>query len=571
MRHIEVVEVGNGNRLAARFPYDPELIGIVRQVSGREWDKKLTAWTFPGTPENVLDLMRRCPSDVDVAMTRELRDKLNVRYRAIRDAAAIRAAGDATVEWPLRTTPYAHQRAGLAFLAKLGSGALFWEMGLGKTAGAIAYVETLAQADPELRVLVICPNTVKRNWLAEIEKHTGTIMGGILEGTLAGRSAQVKRGLSHLGRYTIVNCEALSLAPLNAALVDAGWDVVIVDESSRFKAPGASRTKALLRLAKRTPVRLILTGTPITGKPEDAWAQMEFVAPGMFGTWWSFLDRYLVRNPYTKAIEGVRPGMSDDLAGRVASRSYRIRKDDVLDLPPKVFEDRVVELDGTQAAAYASMKRDLRVAYEGGEIEAWNVLTQLLRLTQITAGLIGEGERYQWLATGNAKLAALDELLNEDLAGEQVVVYGVYQRELEELSDRYDGPPKGYIVGERRPLRPIIYGPTPERVRADLISAFQAGDRRLLFVQTHTGGIGINLTAAKTAIYYTRGWSLEDWLQSQDRLHRIGQRGTVTIVSLVAKGTVDEQIAKALAAKQNVADMLTGDALRQLTATVLER
>jgi len=213
------------------------------------------------------------------------------------------------------------------------------------------------------------------------------------------------------------------------------------------------------------------------------------------------------------------------------------------------------------------------------------VLTQLLRLTQITAGLLGEGDRYEWLADKAAKVRELDNLLNDELRHESVVVFGLYQRELEELAARYtegaletvrmirteDAIIDGNFGKRIRPgaQLPIIYGPTPEKRRHELVEEFQRGERRLLFIQTRTGGIGINLTAAKNAVYHTRGWSLEEYLQSQDRLHRIGQTGTVNIIHLTAEGTVDERIAEALASKQNLADTLTGDAARRLAAEVL--
>jgi SNF2 family DNA or RNA helicase len=212
------------------------------------------------------------------------------------------------------------------------------------------------------------------------------------------------------------------------------------------------------------------------------------------------------------------------------------------------------------------MKEDLRVQIEGMEgASAFNILTVLLRLTQITAGLVGENDKYTWLDKDNAKLAELDNLLNDELAGEQVVVFGTYQRELEKLAERF-----GTVGLHEGDYLPIVYGPTPERVRHTIIEDFQAGRRRLLFAQQRTGGIGITLTAAKTAIYYTRSWSLEEYLQSQDRLHRIGQTGTVSILHLIAKGSIDEEIAKALRGKQTLADQLTGDDARRIARDLLK-
>jgi SNF2 family DNA or RNA helicase len=539
----------SGDTIVVTFPYDPTLLGIVRGVPGRKWVPSRHAWTIPATPEAVRSLRARIPTGSGIALVVDpaLAGRLNERQQALNNAAAVKADGDSDPDFEFITKPYAHQRAGLDFLLTIRNGALLWEMGTGKTKTAIDYAESMIDKAPVgqiFRVLVICPNTVKRNWGEEIRKHAGHdryVIDKPVGSTI----------------YTITNCEKLSLKASLAPLLAREWDLVIVDESTRFKSPTAKRTKALHKLrAKR---RVILTGTPITGKPQDAWAQLEFVEPGILGSWWAFVDRYLMKD-YFGAISGVKASGAAELRERIESRSYRVLKENVLDLPPKVYEDRWVELKGDQKRAYEQMKNELRVAIEGVHaISAPTILTQLLRLTQITAGLVGAGTDYTWLEKDNAKVAEMDTLLNDDLEGKQVVIFGLYQRELEALARRYV---RGQVL-------PIIYGPTPEAHRHDLIADFQRGAQQYLFVQAHTGGIGINLTAAQYAVYYTRGWSLEDYLQSQDRLHRIGQQGTVTIIHLGATGTVDAQIAKALAEKQNMADLLTGDKARRLAAEVL--
>ena len=543
--------------ITVSFPYDPGLLGVVRGVPGRKWVAARHTWTIPATPESVAVLRSRMPEGIGLVVDPALAARLNERTAQLRQADAVKANGDASPDFRFLTKPYAHQRAGLDFLLTLRSGALLWEMGTGKTKTAIDYAEALAREAQPFRVLVICPNTVKRNWGLEIEKHAGHLDYVVPEGSTKERAKQIGTR-----RYTILNCEALSLVPTSVAVLAREWDLVIVDESTRFKTPTAKRTKTLHKVrAKR---RIILTGTPITGKPQDAWAQFEFVEPGLFGSWWAFTDRYLIKD-FFGGITGVKASGAEELRHRIESRSYRVLKEHVLDLPPKVYEDRWVEMTGDQKRAYDQMKRDLRVAIEGvPDVQAPTILTQLLRLTQITAGLVGTGDRYLWMHDG-AKVTELDTLLREDLEGKQVVVFGIYQRELEELARRYTRTE--FLIDAFPP--PIIYGPTPEKQRQTFIDRFQRGDEQYLFVQSHTGGIGINLTAAQYAVYTTRGWSLEDYLQSQDRLHRIGQMGTVTIVHLGAKGTVDEQIAKALTAKQNMADLLTGDGARRLAAEVL--
>ena len=535
----------------AIFPPDPELISLIKTVPGRKWNPTMRVWDIPSTPETLEGLRASLPSDVQIVADSEVRDAHARQLAALSHANSARTRGDSDIEFDYVTQPYGHQRAGLEFLAHLGGGALLWEMGTGKTKTAIDYCEWLAlQPDgpgDDLRVLVICPNTVKRSWGDEIVKHADHA-SYVVDKPVGG------------ARYTITNCEKLSLKSTLAPLAAREWDVVIADESTRFKNPTAQRTKALHRL--KAHQRLILTGTPITGKPEDAWAQFQFVAPGLLGSWWSFRDRYLALD-YFKHPVGIKPGMAGELKQLIASRSYRVLKQDVIDLPPKVYADRIVEMSGDQQRAYEQMKTDLRVQIEGMEgASAFNILTVLLRLTQITAGLVGESDRYTWLDKGNAKLDELDNLLNDELAGEQVVIFGNYQRELEALARRYArGHPGDHL--------PIIYGPTPERVRAEIIRDFQLGNHRLLFAQQRTGGIGITLTAAKTCVYYTRSWSLEEYLQSQDRLHRIGQTGTVSVLHLIAKGTIDEEIAKALRGKQTLADQLTGDDARRIARDLL--
>ena len=554
--------------------YHPELTAAVREVPGREWNKSYMVWLVPLVPDSILMLKERAAAIgwlLDIP-EQALRDDLNRAYARQREAHKVREAGDSEIAFDFKTEPYAHQRAGLAFLAHLGGGALLWEMGLGKTKTAIDYCEYLAarrglddattplQFTPGLKVLVIAPNTVKRNWRAEVMKHAGHDDVVVPTGTVEKRLTQLATA-----RYTIVNCELLSIGKAAIALQKVPWDVVIVDESTRFKTPEAARTKALMRI--RPKHRLILTGTPITGNPQDAYAQFEWVAPGTFGnSFWAFKERYLAKDFFGN-ITGIKPGMTDELRKRIDGHAYRILKEQVLDLPPKVYIDRTVEMEGEQKRAYQQMKDELRIEIEGRpDLTANNILTMLLRLTQVTAGFVGEKGAERWL--GGAKQTELIQLVNDELRGEQVVIFGLYQFELEQLWLQVAPPSTGLDKWDQPP---IIYGPTPEKRRAELVDQFQAGDRRVLFCQTRTGGIGINLTKAQTAIYVTRGWSLEEYLQSQDRLHRIGQTGTVSIVHLVAEGSIDQEIAAALADKKNTADDLTGDTARSLAARLLEK
>ena len=562
------------------FPYDPDLINAVKRLPGRTWNKRRKRWMVPASPA-ALDAIRamakqaNLPLSINPADVATIEQERKANAQAAYIATTDKIPDAATLDFPHKTTPYQHQEAGLAFLATTKHGGLFWEMGLGKTKTAIDYAVWLdMQPGPHRvggsKVLIVTPNTVVDNWGAEIEKHAGSgYEYDLLRApmTLVQRATKVGTKM-----FSVVNTEVMSQGPLASRILEIDWDLVIIDESQRFKNPRAHRTKRMLKVqAKR---RVILTGTPLTNSPQDLWAQLTFLRPGILGSWWSFQQEYLFKDRFGNVL-GLRSGAEDKLTGKMASVGYRRTKSEVLDLPEKVYEDRHIEMSTEQARHYASMRDELQMTINDpgaglhdsgpGTIVAHSILTQLLRLTQITAGLYGEGDDYMW-DEKSPKLLELDEILNNDLGGKQVVVFGMYRRELEELGARYEGHPDGSAFHNG-----IIYGGVKPADRQLMINQFQDGQRRLLFVQAHSGGIGINLTAAQTAIYYTRGWSLEDYLQSQDRLHRIGQQGTVNIIHLVAKGTIDENIAKALADKSDLSRRITGDAARELAADVLRR
>lgn len=557
-----------GPTFLVSFFYDPEVVAGIKGIPGRRWDKQRKRWEVPANVDTYDALVRIAKLNdttisVHPGVVAEIANEREAQQAAM--AIASHDDGEAAYGHDYVTEPYAHQRAGLAFLQRLGSAGLFWEMGLGKTKTALDYCEWLATRPAfdtkVMRVLVITPNSVVDNWGREVETHTGRKDYVLLRApmTLLNRSRKLATK-----RYSITNTEAMQGGPLAKAIMAMRWDVLIVDESQRFKNPKAMRTKHLLKI--QADHRLILTGTPLTNAPQDLWSQLSFVRPGILGTWWHFRQEYLLLDHFGNTI-GVRKAKEPDLAKRIASVGYRRLKSEVLDLPEKVYEDRLVDLSPVQKQAYRTMQEELRMELESGDqVVAHSILTQLLRLAQVTAGLIGHGDTYEWDET-NPKLLELDSLL-DDLKPKPVVIFGVYRRELEALAARYAPPSVGL---DKWDLPPIIYGGVlPER-RQQLIDQFQSGQRRLLFVQAHSGGIGINLTAAQYAVYYTRGWSLEDYLQSQDRLHRIGQQGTVTILHMVARGTIDEDIAKALAAKEDLSRRLTGDQARALATEALRK
>ena len=360
-----------------------------------------------------------------------------------------------------------------------------------------------------------------------------------------------------------MNVEALSTKKGTdaAKLFLIGKSMMIVDESTTIKNPKAKRTKNVLELAKEAKYRRILTGSPVTQSPMDLWAQMDFLDPYILGQ----SSYYAFRTRYAVVIEATAAGGTHryqkivkfknlkELGERVSPHSYRILKKDCLDLPDKVYSKRFVELSDEQTKAYAEMKANAMAMLQGQSATALNVLTQLIRLHQITCGHMKTDEG-NIIELKNSRLDELMQILGE--TNGKVIIWANYIHDILsiEKSIKKEYGDDSYCT---------YYGATKSEDRQKCIYDFQNKENNCRFFigNTQTGGYGITLTAASTVIYYSNNYDLEKRIQSEDRAHRIGQVNKVAYIDLVAKGTVDEKIIQSLKDKVNIAKEISGEEL----------
>jgi len=346
-----------------------------------------------------------------------------------------------------------------------------------------------------------------------------------------------------------------------AKLFLIGRSMMIVDESTTIKNPKAKRTKAILDLANETRYRRILTGSPVTNSPLDLWAQMDFLDPYILGqsSYYAFRTRYAVvieataaggTHTYQKIIKFKN---LKELGELVAPHSYRILKKDCLDLPDKVYTKRYVELTDDQKKAYAQMKENALARLNGESVTAFNVLTQLIRLHQITCGHMAT-DSDDIIDIKSNRLDELMQILGETSG--KVIIWANYIYDIESIKKavKKEFGDDSYCT---------YYGATPTEDRQKCINKFQDPDSKLRFFigNTQTGGYGITLTEASTVIYYSNNYDLEKRIQSEDRAHRIGQKNKVLYIDLVAKGTVDVKIIRSLRNKVNIAKEISGEEL----------
>jgi SNF2 family DNA or RNA helicase len=333
-----------------------------------------------------------------------------------------------------------------------------------------------------------------------------------------------------------------------------------IDESTTIKTPTAKRTKNIIGLGKHAKYRRIMTGSPVTKNPLDLYTQCLFLDPFLldFQSYYAFRNRYAIMKTMHvrgRSIQVVHKFQNlGELSETLQNFSYRVLKEDCLDLPSKVFTKRHIVLTGEQRKIYDQMKKAAMAILNGKVTTTMTVLTQLMRLHQITCGHFTADDGSVQLVENNR----IKELMNvlEETEG-KAIIWANYQRDVTQIikaiSDEY-GP--GSVVD--------YYGLTPQEERQENIKKFQNDENcRFIVGTTQTGGYGITLTQANTVIYYSNGYDLEKRLQSEDRAHRIGQTKSVTYVDLIAEDTVDEKIVKALRDKINIASEVLGEELKE--------
>lgn len=456
------------------------------------------------------------------------------------------------MEYRFKTRPYKHQVVALKRALREGHLGLLWEPGLGKTKCIIDWACALHTRGDLMRVLIVAPLSVVGVWEDEIKEHAPVKV----DVRILGRTTEVMSFNQFRLTFLVVNYD---LAWRRKNLIeDFDPEMVVADESQRIKRAGAKRSW-YLRSLNDVPYRAILTGTPTPKSFLDLYGQWAFLNPDRFGTRINeFKQRYIVYGGYmNRQIRGYLN--VDELKAKVKADASVRRKDQCLDLPPKSYQRIPVVLEPRAQQLYDTMEHELFLELEGEEVDAANVVVKILRLQQITGGFLktDEGNIKQVSA---AKLTALRDILEDRFNEEdRVVVFARFLPEVESISQ---------MGAEFKVPTYVLRGSVRQSDRDVARRKFQTTPGPSLFVaQIQTGGLGITLHASHEAIFYSTTYALDDRIQAEDRIHRIGQVSAVTYRDLVARGTVDLDIYAALRAKKNVMDQIMGkpDQFKSLT------
>jgi SNF2 family DNA or RNA helicase len=477
------------------------------------------------------------------------------------------------INYKFKTKPYANQLTALEKSWEKQVYAYFMEMGTGKSKVLIDNISMLYDKGKINGALIIAPKGVYQNWYnSEIPTHLVdhidkkmVLWQAMINKTQAKKLNTLFKTGEEL-HILIMNVEAFSTkkgVDFAHKFLNCHNALIAVDESTTIKNPGAKRTKNILGLSKYSKYRRILTGSPVTKSPLDLYTQCYFLSPWLLdhSSFYTFKNRYAVMRTANFGGRSVQIVVGyrnlAELSEKLKPFSYRVLKDDCLDLPKKTFMKRIVQLSDEQKKVYSQMKQTALAFLNGKAATTATVMTQLMRLHQITCGHFTADDGTIQILKNN-RIDELIDLLHE--VHGKVVIWAHYRHDIETIVEHIK---KEFNTDVDNSVM-TYYGDTSVEDRQKAIKEIQDPDSpvRFLVGTPQTGGYGITLTAASTMIYYSNGYDLEKRQQSEARIDRIGQTKPMTYVDIIAEDTVDERIVKALRKKINIASQVMGEELK---------
>jgi SNF2 family DNA or RNA helicase len=478
------------------------------------------------------------------------------------------------MNYKFKTKPYAHQITALEKSWNKAHFAYFMEMGTGKSKVLIDNIAMLYDKGKINGALIVAPKGVYQNWFdIEIPNHLPTHIEKkmvLWKASFMKDNKIVSKEVDALFEtgtdlhILVMNVESLSTkngVTFANKFLSCHETLMAIDESTTIKNPDAIRTRSIVQLGKSAKYRRILTGSPVTKSPLDLYKQCEFLNEGLldYTSYYAFKTRYSVLRTANFGGRSVQIVVGyknlDELSERIEQFSYRVLKEDCLDLPSYSFTKRIIQLSKEQKKIYDSMKQLALAQLDDKLMTTATALVQLMRLHQITCGHF-KSDDGTVQKIKNERLDALMDILSE--VENKAVIWAHYKYDIEVIVEaiKKEYGPDSYVT---------YYGDTPSEIRQNNIKLFQDENSKVRFLigTPQTGGYGITLTAGNVMIYYSNGYDLEKRTQSEARINRAGQKRKMTYIDIIAEDTVDEKIVDALRKKVDIASKVMGEELKE--------
>lgn len=533
----------------------------VKTLKDYKWDSFMKCWRFPFSIRKVQQIERLFQQSVEVAsIVYKLVDE---EANKIRELAELKKKKDIEVtdyQFP-KTSPFPHQKVDFRWILEMfewkGGCLVGNEMGTGKSATALWVGDYLMKRGEIQRMMIFCPKSVKYNWENEVEKHT-TLQAVVVEGT---KEKRLKK-LNRFAQIYILNYEAGVIFEEQVKELVKN-QLLVVDEFQHAKNERTQFCKLLKRLEPK--YKLLMSGTPYHNKPEDIYFPSNYVGK-FWRSWWAFQDRYLVLGGYG-GYEVVGYRNKEELKELIDRIMVRRLITDCVNLPPKLYEDRYLEMNGRQKEAYEKMRKEMILAWQDVsddelQYRSREVNAQLIRLSQIADGYLSDGFRQEWIEE-NVKEKELDEFLEEmiEVQGKKVVVWSSFVYPVAELWQKYN---KKYGAV-------AVWGKTGAQDRQRYIDRFNTDPNCRLYIgQIETGGIGVNLIGGTVQVFWRLSWNPSNNEQAEARLWRIGQEHPVNVIRFLVKDSIDERMIRLVKKKMLIVKDMSGDIPKLDKATLMD-
>lgn len=534
-----------------------------KAIPGGRWDKELKAWRYPFTPFAAKAIAEQFPPST--CIWSDIAEKLLIEAESIIDSAKYKTA-ETLPDIPVQKVPaWHHQKQCFWFAKDLPGAMIAFDMGTGKSRIAI----DLIQNREHWETLILCPKSVVSVWPREFGKHAirdyALITGD--EGSVAKRVQHIQQALrlAH-ARLTpavvVLNYEAAWREPMNEFLLKHPWNCVVLDESHRIKQASGKASMFCSRLGDTVSSRICLTGTPMPHSPLDVYAQYRFLDKGIFGTSYvNFRARYAVMGGYGNHQVKEFQNM-DELHRKFYQIAFRVKAEDVQNLPEAIDIVRTCKLSTSARAIYRDLDREFVAEVGSGAVTVMNSLTKLLRLQQLTSGFLtldktDDDPRAKAVIReiDTAKAELLLDVLEDLKADEPVAIFCRFHPDLDTVHEVAKSLGRASLE---------LSG------RVNQLAEWQEGKAPILAVQIQSGGVGIDLTRAAYEFFYSLGYSLGEYLQARKRAHRPGQTRTTYFVHFVVEDTKDEDVYKALEAREDVVESVLKTTRERIAADARE-
>lgn len=472
------------------------------------------------------------------------------------------------ISYSPKTPSYEHQDHVFAHICETDHPAILSEQGTGKTKSVIDFMDYYREnVNEDARFLIVAPNAVVSVWAKELQEHSKHY--SVDNGNVFIMNVPKKRRVAVLqsgkpGAY-IINYEgvrALDVGSDTKGLHTYDFDIVVADEMTKIKHASSKQSKAMAKfpLSEHRAKRIGITGTPVAQSPLDIFGQYRFLDPRVFGSnFFRFRARYgVVGERYgaggRRFKEVVDYQNLEELRERMHSIAVRFTKDQCLDLPDRIEQQYELDWPPGWRKVYDEMVKEMIALVDGSVIPADNAMTKIVKARQLCNGWVYDENHVTKVLPGpNPKLDAVAEIVDD--ADGPVLIWATYRQDIENISKALEKCPGDFGV---------ISGDVPSEERARVVEAFQNGEIKAAVVQQSIGQYGLTMTASNTVVYFSEDWSVENKLQSMDRVHRIGQTRKVRYITLSMKDSVDVSIHEALKKKRKLSNNLTKAEFEQI-------